>query len=98
MASESEIERRKLLRREVEDRAHAEEVARMPISRSQLAEMFEHLDHALVDGCDHTNRFTLAFLRSNGLAEATVVPWLAEYGGFCDCEVLANVEEHWGKS
>jgi hypothetical protein len=27
---------------------------------------------------------------------ATVIPWLREQGGYCDCEVLANVEERWG--
>ena len=98
MPSHSETERRKLLRREVEERARADEEARMAISRPHLAELFDHLDGALADGCDHSLRFTQAFLRSRGLAEAAIVPWLAGYGGYCDCEVLANVEERWGKS
>ena len=39
-----------------------------------------------------------AFLESaivQNLPEATVIPWLGEYGGYCDCEVLANVEQEW---
>jgi hypothetical protein len=70
----------------------------MPISRPHLAELFAHLDGALKEGCDHTSRFTVAFLRSRGLPEATILPWLQDYGGYCDCEVLANVEERWRES
>ena len=70
----------------------------MPISRAHLTELFGHLDSALKNGCDHTSRFTEAFLRSHSLPEATILPWLREYGGYCDCEVLANVEERWRES
>jgi hypothetical protein len=95
MPSQSEKERRKLLREGVEKNARAEEEANMPLSKQQLTELFDHLDSALAEGCDHTLRFTQAFLRSRALSESTVIPWLGEYGGYCDCEVLANVEEHW---
>ena len=98
MSSHSEIDRRKALRREAEEHTRADEEGRMPLSRSQLAELFDHLDVALRDGCDHTNRFTRAFLNGHRLSEATIIPWLAEYGGHCDCEVLANVEERWGRT
>jgi hypothetical protein len=98
MSSQSEIDRRKALRREAEERARADEEARMPMSKAQLAELFDHLDVALGKGCDHTLRFTRAFLSGHDLSEAAIVPWLAEYGGYCDCEVLANVEEHWGRA
>ena len=37
------------------------------------------------------------FLQANGLREATIIPWLGEHGGYCDCEVLANVEEEWSQ-
>jgi len=98
MPSQSEIERHKLLRREAENSARAEEAARMPITKQQLKGLFDHLDGALIEGCDHTLRFTETYLRSQGLFEVTIFPWLKEYGGYCDCEVLANVEEHWGES
>ena len=98
MPSQSEIERRKLLRRQTENSARAEEEARMPISKEQLKRLFDHLDGVLAEGCDHTLRLTETYLRLQGLSEATIVPWLKEYGGYCDCEVLANVEERWGES
>lgn len=99
MPSHSEIERRKLLRKEAENSARAKEESLMPISMSmsQLTELFDHLDVALAEGCDHTLRFTVAYLRSHGLSEDLIIPWLQEYGGYCDCEVLANVEERWGQ-
>ncbi|MBD7923165.1 DUF2695 domain-containing protein [Xanthomonas sp. Sa3BUA13] len=55
--------------------------------------MFEYLDGALSVGCDHSLRFTRRFLQDHDLPEAAILPWLGEYGGFCDCEVLANVEQ-----
>jgi len=84
------------LRRAAEQGTRNTEEARMPISRADLTRLFEHLEGALVNGCDHTLRFTREFLASRQLPEATITPWLGEYGGFCDCEVLANVEERWG--
>jgi hypothetical protein len=96
MPSKSEGERRKLLRREIEQRSRAAEEARMPISKSQLKELFDYLDSALAEGCDHTLRHSQVFLRTHGYSEAIVVPWLGKYGGYCDCEVLANVEDRWG--
>jgi hypothetical protein len=35
------------------------------------------------------------FLAERGLDAAAVIPWLRESGGYCDCEVLANVEDEW---
>jgi|SRR5690349_5755440 hypothetical protein len=98
MPSKSEIEQRKKLVREAALREKASAEARMPISKAHLSQLFDHLDSALVAGCDHSLRFTRAFLRANELPCDSIVPWLGEYGGFCDCEVLANVEEHWGQS
>ena len=95
MVSKSEQERRKVIVREIAQRQRAEAVASMPVSQDQLAQLFDHLDSALAVGCDHSLNFTRQFLEANGLPEATIVPWLAEYGGYCDCEVLANVEREW---
>ncbi|HEX6747948.1 MAG TPA: DUF2695 domain-containing protein [Longimicrobium sp.] len=67
----------------------------MPVSHGDLRGLFDALDEALEGGCDQTLRHTRAFLRSRGMDEARVLPWLAEYGGHCDCEVLANVGGEW---
>ena len=56
--------------------------------------LFGHLDSELGNHpCDHTLRLTTAWLVANGHEPERVVPWLRENGGYCDCEVLANVED-----
>jgi hypothetical protein len=95
MPSKAEQERRKTILREISQRQRADTITTMPISQSDLAELFDHLDMALTVKCDHSLKFTRQFLQVKGLSEATVIPWLGEYGGYCDCEVLANVEEAW---
>lgn len=95
MPSKSESERRKLLRRTAKTAERAEEDARAPISAEQRRALFNYLDTTLSGGCDHTFRLTRAFLRAKGLDEAPVVTWLQDYGGYCDCEVLVNVEDRW---
>ena len=96
MPSKSETDYRKALRRAAEQRTRASEEAGMPISKADLAELFNYVDASLSGDCDHTLRYTREFLSSRQLPEASVIPWLAEYGGYCDCEVLSNVEERWG--
>lgn len=95
MPSKAEQESRKAMVRKIAQRQRADVVASMPITRDQLAQLFEHLDGALSAGCDHSLKLTRQFLRARGLSEAAIVPWLGEYGGYCDCEVLANVEQEW---
>ncbi len=96
MPSKPEKKRRQAIVEEIAQRGAAEAEARMPISKVHLTQLFDHLDVALAEGCDHTLSLTRTFLQTHQLSEATIVPWLGEYGGYCDCEVLANVEEAWG--
>ena len=57
--------------------------------------MFDTLNTALeTQQCDHTRRLTQAWLKSRGHDVATVLAWLDSQGGYCDCEILANVEDH----
>jgi hypothetical protein len=97
MADRSSKEQRKALLRQVKQQQRAEAEAQMPVPISVLHELFEALDTKLeVTGCDHTLVHTREFLAERTLDETRVLPWLAQYGGYCDCEVLANVENEWG--
>lgn len=71
--------------------------ASMPLSKEDLRSLFDYLDHELALGCDHTASKTLAYLRSRSLNTESIVPWLQKLGGYCDCEVLGNVEEKFEK-
>ena len=95
MPSKSEQKRRKALARDIAERDKAAAIATMPISKDDLASLFDHLDSALSTGCDHSLKITRSFLQGRNLSEAAIIPWLGEYGGYCDCEVLANVEQEW---
>jgi hypothetical protein len=58
--------------------------------------LFDMLDRELPrKGCDHSRRLTSAYLAEHGLASEQFSQWLDKHGGFCDCEVLANVEPFW---
>lgn len=42
-------------------------------------------------GCDHTFAHTLRWIRANHLDEETVLGWLQQRGGWCDCTVVQEV-------
>jgi len=71
--------------------------ASMPLSKEELRGLFDYLDNEEASCCDHTAKKTLSYLRSRSLDPERIVPWLQELGGYCDCEVLANVEEKFEK-
>jgi len=96
MPSKEEKRRRSKLVSAIVAKDTAEAVAKMPISFTDLGALFDHLDEVFGnEGCDHTLKITNSFLDSRQLNKSTIVPWLGEYGGYCDCEVLANVEDSW---
>ncbi|MBA3693585.1 MAG: DUF2695 domain-containing protein [Acidobacteria bacterium] len=43
--------------------------------------------------CKDKLSFTLEFIEKNNLPKDDLIDWLENNGGYCDCEVLANVEE-----
>ena len=89
--------RRKAIVQDIAERHRHEALARMPISRGELLGLFDHRGAALAASCDHSLRHTRCSLQARALPEAEIIPWLLEYGGGCDCEVVANVEEGWGE-
>ena len=68
-------------------------LASIPMPHQNLRDLFDHLDGDGAAECDHTLRVTTEFLQKRGLDVERIVPWLREHGGYCDCEVLANVED-----
>ncbi len=105
MTSNAERQRRRAVVRDIRNTEHANAVARMPLSREHLAALLRHLDRNVFEarpdgtvwvGCDHTYRLTEGFLTGLGSWSPAVREWLASYGGYCDCEVAANVGSEWG--
>ncbi|RSK42809.1 DUF2695 domain-containing protein [Hymenobacter perfusus] len=98
MSSKDEKQKRKALLASVKQKQQHELLAAMPVSLSNLKELFDYLDEQLgEEECDDTLRLTHLFLQSRNLPVANTSEWLATHGGYCDCEVLANVEEKFEK-
>jgi hypothetical protein len=75
-----------------QERRRAE--AELPASKDVLQSLFDWLDEKLeADSCDDTLRFTLEFAKANKVDETRLSDWTKQYGGYCDCEVLANVPD-----
>ena len=63
----------------------------IPMEIDELKDLLSFLDREDVPPCDHTLKETIGFLKSRNLMPETIVPWLQEHGGYCDCEVIFNV-------
>jgi hypothetical protein len=70
----------------------ANTLATMPITLEKLHQLLDYLD-ANLKSCDHTTKLTAVFLQVEYLDRNKVLSWLAEHGGYCDCEVLANLTD-----
>ena len=70
-------------------------IEQMPISFADLAALFDYLDEQFgIGDCDHLTKITLAFFENRNLYSEIILKWLKEFGGVCDCKILANVEEY----
>lgn len=68
----------------------------LPLSDPDMEALFDMLDARLtISGCDHTRRYTDAWLAEQGHQMVQVHRWLDDHGGYCDCEALANAEQAW---
>ena len=68
----------------------------LPATKEQLEDLFDYIDkRSQVESCVHNLRFTMQFLMERRLDMPKVMSWLNENGGYCDCEVLQNIEPNW---
>ena len=87
--------RRKQIRNELREKHRLEFEKSLPMGRENFADLFNYLEVELEEnGCDDTTKLTERFLEKNRVTNIkTILNWLADNGGYCDCEILANVEE-----
>ncbi len=80
---------------DLKKKADQEFESSLPMDRESFQKLFDYLDTELTDNnCDDTNSLTKIFLLQSNIQKIDeVLEWLAEHGGYCDCEILANVEE-----
>ena len=86
--------RKKQLRKQWRDQQRKAARAALPLPFPELKAMFDMLDAELPrKRCNHSRRLTQSWLTSRGHDVERVFEWLDTQGGYCDCEILANVEE-----
>jgi hypothetical protein len=91
-----ERRRRRAILHELKDKERSQFISSVPMPAAAVRELFDYLERG-DDPCDNTLNQTLGFLKERGFQAERIVPWLEEHGGFCDCEVLANVEDVWNQ-
>lgn len=93
MPSKEEKARRKQVAAELARAEQAAHAAHMPLDRPQLEALLEHLErHVELVGCDHSTSATQSWARERDVAVPGLLRGFAEYGGYCDCEVVMNVD------
>jgi len=94
MPDKNENARRKAIKRSARDDAKGKVLDSLPVPAAVLKALFDYIDTQLKSAeCDHTLRHALDFIHKNGLPEETVVGWLEDNHGYCDCETIWNSEE-----
>ena len=94
MTKKSEKENRNEILRQLKEKEKVDFNKSLPMDKETFNDLFDYLDERLGEGCDHTMTMTLDFLKQIEVKNVDeVVDWLNDKGGYCDCEVLANVEE-----
>lgn len=95
MLNKNEIERRKEIKKVLREKAKLEFENSLPISRKKFTQLFDFIDKKLCENeCDDSLKLTTEFLKENKIDNIDIIQnWLQENGGYCDCEVLNNVEE-----
>lgn len=67
-----------------------------PLADEDLEELFTHVSESVEQaGCDHSLRATQKWIANRQVDHDAVIKWLETNGGYCDCEVVANVADHW---
>ena len=94
MTTKSEKENRKEILRQLREKEKTEFLNSLPMDKDLFGELFDYLDERLGEGCDHSMTITEDFLKEKEIQNIDkVIEWLNDKGGYCDCEVLANVED-----
>jgi len=66
----------------------------LPFKKSLFEKLFDYLDENLENHeCDHSYKLTINFLKEHNLPVEKSLEWMKSNGGFCDCEVLWNIED-----
>ena len=91
---------RQAIKRQIKERERQAFLAAMPLAVDEVRHLFDFvadnigpIGPDLSSSCDHSLRFAKEWCERNNLDDSVILEWLRENGGFCDCEILWNVDE-----
>ncbi|QQO07616.1 DUF2695 domain-containing protein [Breznakiella homolactica] len=94
MPNNEEKLRRKKILEDIKTESRKQFHDSLPMAEAEFKGLFDYLDETLSEReCGHTNTLTREYLEKGGADTERVLTWLAEQGGYCDCEILGNAEE-----
>ena len=94
-AKSIEKNKRKEILKAIKEKELAKFKQNLPMSEDKFIQLFELLDAQLHErGCNHSLKLTEQILSNLDVKDVlSVLTWLEEQGGYCDCEVMINVEQ-----
>ena len=96
MSERPDKQKRKEMLHALRAKERADARTKLPMPDELMKSMFDMLDLELPRvGCNHTLRLVEAWALANHVDLGKLLAWCRDNGGFCDCEVLTNCEEHW---
>ena len=91
--------RKKELLESWKDSEKAKARARFPLPDESLNLFFEHLEAAVMrSGCRHDTQLAQDIIDRMKLKDDqanALLDWCANNGGYCDCEIAGNSQQHW---
>ena len=85
---------KKTLKKEYKERELKAFRENLPMKEVDFLPLFDFLDSKLSENdCQHDFSLLESYCKQKGLNFSVLVEWFKEQGGFCDCEIIANVEE-----
>ncbi|MCV7125949.1 DUF2695 domain-containing protein [Mycobacterium lacus] len=93
MATPPDKERRRQLRDAYKNAESAARTSLIQVDQYQLQQLLDHVDERLgAEPCDHTTRHAEQWAESHRIDWSALAEGLREFGGYCDCEIVLNVQ------
>ena len=94
MPSKEEKQRRRKIKLELRQKEEQAFLENLPINKETILELFDYLyDNDAIKNCNHNFKITNTFLEEKDIKNDKIHAWFNEFGGYCDCEILYNIEE-----
>lgn len=68
----------------------------LPAQQHTISELIDHVEDELYGTtCNHSLQHAMRYMMENHLNFGKITAWLSDNGGYCDCEVMAQIAPIW---